>query len=205
MKVIMAFINRKGRFKGRLSPIEMLVLGTLKERALFGNEIMDRLKDQFRETSFIPQSGTIYPLLERLENKKILNASNIKEGKKIRKKYELTKKGQDILLDILKNREFEREIEFSNKFIDFFFSKSFFNFIKKITEVSENIAEIGENLAEGFNKSFNKLKLNRLREEIKVIQSQILFHEGQLKNLIDKKREKENKIQQLEGKEILIN
>ena len=204
MVVIFMSFNRKGRFKGRLSPIEMLVLGTLKEKALFGNEIMDKLKDQFKETSFVPQSGTIYPLLERLENKNILKAVNIKVGKKVRKKYELTKEGMDMILDILKNKEFEREIAFSNKFVDFFFSKSFLNFITNITEVGENIAEIGENIAEGFSKSFKKLKINRLKQEIKIIQSQISFHQDQVNKLINRLKEKEFKIQQLEGEQILI-
>ena len=199
------FLNRKGRFKGKLSPIEMLVLGTLKEKALFGNQIMEKLKDQFKETSFVPQSGTIYPLLERLEKKNILKATNLKIGKKLRKKYELTDEGRNILIDILKNKEFEKEIEFSNKFIDYFFSKSFVSFIRNITEVGDNIAEIGESIAEGFEKSFKKVKLNRLKEEIKFIQSQISFHKKQINQLSDRIKEKELKIRKLEGKEILIN
>ncbi|NHI93262.1 MAG: PadR family transcriptional regulator [Candidatus Lokiarchaeota archaeon] len=206
------FINRKGRFKGRLSPIEMLVLGTLKEKALYGNEIMDKLRNQFKETSFIPQSGTIYPLLERLEKKSILKSININTGKKFRKKYELTEEGRKIIIEILNNREIQKEIEFSNKFFDYFFSNSFLNFIRNITEIGENIteigeniAEIGENIAEGFEKSFRNLKLNRIKEEIKIIQSQINYHEEQLKNLMNKKKQKELKIQQLEEKKVIFN
>lgn len=183
----------------------MLVLGTLKEKALYGNEIMDKLRNQFKETSFIPQSGTIYPLLERLEKKSILKSININTGKKFRKKYELTEEGRKIIIEILNNREIQKEIEFSNKFFDYFFSNSFLNFIRNITEIGENIAEIGENIAEGFEKSFRNLKLNRIKEEIKIIQSQINYHEEQLKNLMNKKKQKELKIQQLEEKKVIFN
>ncbi|MHA1893672.1 MAG: PadR family transcriptional regulator, partial [Candidatus Helarchaeota archaeon] len=147
------FIHRNGRYKGKISPIEMLVLGTIKEHPLFGNEIINKLKKQFNETSFVPHSGTIYPLLERLEKKKLINSKIVITGKKKRKKYELTKEGSKLLVNILYNKEFEKEIEFSNKFFDYFFSNSFLDFIRNISEIGENIAHGFENMTIGFEKT----------------------------------------------------
>ena len=161
-----------GRYKGKLSPIEMLVLGSLKEEPLFGNEIIDKLKKQFKETSFIPQSGTIYPIFERLEKKeKSLIISSL-IGKKKRKKYELTDEGRDVLKEILRKDDFEKEMAYTNKF---------FTFIQNIAEIGENIVEIGGNFAEGVKKISKSLELEGLKNDINSFKSRIEYHTERIK------------------------
>jgi len=45
----------------------MLVLGALKDKPLSGMNIIRKLEEKFSNTSFKPKTGTIYPLLEKLE------------------------------------------------------------------------------------------------------------------------------------------
>ena len=194
---------RKGRYSGKLSPIEMLVLGTLKETSLFGNEIIDKLKKHFKETSFIPKSGTIYPIFERLEKKRLIKSRSSLFGKKSRKKYELTEEGREVLKEILRKDDFEKEMAYSNKF---------FSFIQNIAEIGVDLVEIGANIAEAVKKNSKSMELEMLKNEIRMFKNRIKFHEERIKiheerieKLSQKTQERELLLKNLNEKYVLAN
>lgn len=110
-------------FKGRhhrFSPIELLVLRSLKDKSLYGNEIINELKDEFENTTFMAKSGTIYPIL-----KKLLRRDWIKEEEttdQYKKKYSLTDKGREKLDFVVDNDLIDDFMGFYHKFSNFFFT-----------------------------------------------------------------------------------
>ncbi|MHA1264352.1 MAG: PadR family transcriptional regulator [Candidatus Helarchaeota archaeon] len=89
------------------SLVELLILLTLKQEGkLRGVDIINKLAQQFQ--NWKPQSGTIYPIIKnRLTKKKFVSV----EGKY----YQLTKLGEDVLVEGLKSL-FETVIFIDNVF-----------------------------------------------------------------------------------------
>ncbi len=90
----MAKINKellKGSF-------DLVVLAALKEEALYGYEIAKRIKKLSRD-AFDMGEGTLYPLLHKLEQKKLLQSYWQEVDGRRRKYYELTKKGKKELVE----------------------------------------------------------------------------------------------------------
>ncbi|MHA2407549.1 MAG: PadR family transcriptional regulator [Candidatus Ranarchaeia archaeon] len=108
-----AFMIWKGRGFGRgfwrhsMSPIEFLILVALQNKPSHGYELMKVLSDTF-EGIWTPQSGTIYPILSRLQEREIITPLSQKEQSK--KVYSVSKKGQKILKEVAKH--FEKEVQF---------------------------------------------------------------------------------------------
>jgi DNA-binding PadR family transcriptional regulator len=81
------------------STVEMLVLGLLAERSMYGYEIIQIVNDR-TDGAFNWKEGTLYPVLHRLEGKGLLVTEWMQgdSGKK-RKYYKLTTKGASYASD----------------------------------------------------------------------------------------------------------
>ena len=79
----------------RKGSLELVVLAALKERELYGLELLDLLHSL--ETMKITE-GTLYPLMDRLKRDGVVAAEWQQEGdSRPRKYYKLTKSGSDKL------------------------------------------------------------------------------------------------------------
>lgn len=89
--------------------LEMLVLKLICQKPTYGYELLSRIKEQ-SEGSFALKEGTLYPILYRLEDEKMITAKwSQGEGRVAPKKiYEATEEGQkENLCRQLVWREFE--------------------------------------------------------------------------------------------------
>ena len=82
--------------------LDMLVLRLLKSEPKYGYQIIQELKEKSEET-FLLKDGTLYPILYRLEDDKLVVSKwSEAEGKQVpRKYYEITEAGQKALDEIL--------------------------------------------------------------------------------------------------------
>jgi PadR family transcriptional regulator PadR len=94
-------LNDKWDVQLRKGTLELVILAALKERTLYGLELL-KLLHSF-ETMKITE-GTLYPLMDRLKRDDLVNAYWHQEGDtRPRKYYQLTKQGA-IKLQSLTNR-----------------------------------------------------------------------------------------------------
>lgn len=100
------FFGRRfaGYHKGMSSGLDILVLSLIKNNdgGLTGYDIIQRLNKQFRGMGST-SAGTIYPLLNRLENKNLIKSSDVIESKRQKKIYFITDKGVDELKQVLES------------------------------------------------------------------------------------------------------
>lgn len=81
--------------------LDMLVLSLLKSEAKYGYQIIQEMREKSGET-FMLKDGTLYPILYRLEDDKLV-VSKWSEavGKQVpRKYYEITEEGKKALAEI---------------------------------------------------------------------------------------------------------
>lgn len=94
-------LNDKWDVQLRKGTLELVILAALKERTLYGLELL-KLLHSF-ETMKITE-GTLYPLMDRLKRDELVNAFWRQEGDtRPRKYYQLTEQGL-IKLEALTNR-----------------------------------------------------------------------------------------------------
>ena len=95
----------------RKGTLELVILAALKERRLYGLELLNLL--HCFETMTITE-GTLYPLLDRLKRDGVVDASWQQEGQsRPRKYYRLTRQGKAKLSDLTHRwRSSARDIEF---------------------------------------------------------------------------------------------
>ncbi|MCE7737076.1 MAG: PadR family transcriptional regulator [Candidatus Heimdallarchaeota archaeon] len=101
------WLNAFSKDQKVLSPIELLVLGTVRKENLSAKQISDRLLDSTSEWQ--PASGTVYPILHRLTERGFLHRS---KGNRIN--FRRTHMGNIFLASILK--PLKVQIEESNRF-----------------------------------------------------------------------------------------
>lgn len=94
----------------RKGALELVILAVLRNRELYGLEILETLKT---EAGFLIPSGTIYPLLDRMKREGLLTSRWVHSDQdRPRKYYKLTKKGQGRFKDLKDNwAVFTRDIE----------------------------------------------------------------------------------------------
>lgn len=94
-------MNEKYERQMKKGVLDMLVLRLLKDEAKYGYQIIQELKEKSAET-FSLRDGTLYPVLYRLEDDKLVVSKwNEAEGKQVpRKYYEITEAGQKALEEI---------------------------------------------------------------------------------------------------------
>lgn len=84
---------------------DMLVLSLINEGDMYGYQIIDELVNRSNHT-FDLKTGTLYPLLHLLEQKKYVTSYDTETAKgKVRKYYRITDDGRKYLL--LKQKEWE--------------------------------------------------------------------------------------------------
>ena len=84
-------VNEKWNAQFRKGNLELVILAILKERSLYGLEILKSLHQL--ETMKITE-GTLYPLLDRIKRDGLISAQWIQEGEsRPRKYYQLTSNG----------------------------------------------------------------------------------------------------------------
>ena len=154
----------------RISPIELLVLRILKEKPLYGNEIINELKKEFGDTSFEAKSGTIYPIL-----KKFLKRNWIQEesGDEYKRKYRLTDEGEKKLENIVDDDMIDGFERFHHKFSNFFF----FDFPRQTTDMKKIY--------------FLKREIKRLERRKKYLEEQL----SKISNAIENKKERIKEIE----------
>ena len=95
----------------RKGTLELVILAALKERKLYGLELLGML--HCFETMAITE-GTLYPLMDRLKRDGVVDANWHQEGEsRPRKYYQLTRQGEDKLSDLTERwRKSVEDIEF---------------------------------------------------------------------------------------------
>lgn len=94
-------MNEKYERQMKKGVLDMLVLRLLKSEAKYGYQIIQEMKEKSEET-FLLKDGTLYPILYRLEDDKlVVSRWSEAEGKQVaRKYYEITEEGQKTLGEI---------------------------------------------------------------------------------------------------------
>lgn len=94
-------MNEKYERQMKKGVLDMLVLRLLRSEAKYGYQIIQELKEKSEET-FLLKDGTLYPVLYRLEDDKLVVSKwSEAEGKQVpRKYYEITEAGQKALEEI---------------------------------------------------------------------------------------------------------
>lgn len=94
-------MNEKYERQMKKGVLDMLVLRLLKSEAKYGYQIIQEMKEKSAET-FSLKDGTLYPVLYRLEDDKLVVSKwSEAEGKQVpRKYYEITEAGQKALEEI---------------------------------------------------------------------------------------------------------
>ena len=76
----------------------MLVLKLLETKDMYGYQIIEELSNK-SENAFCLKTGTLYPLLHRLENDGMVNSYDENaDSQRVRKYYQLTSKGKGLLV-----------------------------------------------------------------------------------------------------------
>lgn len=92
-------IHERNNFK--MGTVEMLVLSLLSQKDLYGYEISLLLKD-LSEGSYVVPEGSLYPVLYKLEDKKLITSHAIQTGKRrVRKYYHIEATGLERLDQLL--------------------------------------------------------------------------------------------------------
>lgn len=97
-----------------VSPVEFLILLSLKEGRKHGYGVIKDLQDHFG-TTWEVKSGTVYPALRRLESRGFVNTSLDEAEQK--EYYDITESGKRKLEEAL--LPIEEEMHFSSKYFDF--------------------------------------------------------------------------------------
>ncbi len=90
-----------GRTSFKMGTLEMLVLSLLNHKDLYGYEISLLLKD-LSIGSFVVPEGSLYPVLYKLEDRKLITSQSVQTGKRrVRKYYHIESTGKDRLTYLL--------------------------------------------------------------------------------------------------------
>ena len=94
-------MNDKYERQMKKGVLDMLVLRLLRSEAKYGYQIIQEMKEKSEEI-FLLKDGTLYPVLYRLEDDKLVVSKwSEAEGKQVpRKYYEITEAGQKALDEI---------------------------------------------------------------------------------------------------------
>ncbi|MFX1411004.1 MAG: helix-turn-helix transcriptional regulator [Promethearchaeota archaeon] len=103
--------------KDKLTPLEFTIIETIfNSRELSGYDLINNLNRQFAGT-WEAQSGTIYPILRKLEWNGFLEARKIKSPiGPLRKVYSLTEAGEE-LLKFKVNKNYLDQLKFTENFL----------------------------------------------------------------------------------------
>ncbi len=134
--------------KSKLTPLEFTIIETIfNSQQLSGYDLIKNLNRSFAGT-WEAQSGTVYPILRKLEKDGFLKAEQIKSPiGPLRKVYSLTEAGEEILKYKV-NKNYYDQLKFIENFLVELSSIFIHSFPDK--EKSQKIVEIQEALNETF-------------------------------------------------------
>lgn len=94
-------MNPKYEQQMKKGVLEMLVLKLLTEHEKYGYQLISELKEKSNGT-FTLKEGTLYPILYRLEDEKLVESRwSEPKGKEVsRKYYEITEMGREVLQEL---------------------------------------------------------------------------------------------------------
>lgn len=82
----------------------------LRSRPLSGYEILKELS-RLSAGRYVPSPGTLYPLLSYLESEGLITAREVYVGRRRKKIYELTPRGEEELAKLLDDEEFRSLVQ----------------------------------------------------------------------------------------------
>ena len=134
--------------KSKLTPLEFTIIETIfNSQQLSGYDLIKNLNRSFAGT-WEAQSGTVYPILRKLEKDGFLQAKQIKSPiGPLRKVYSLTEAGEEILKYKV-NKNYYEQLKFVENFLVELSSIFIHSFPDK--EKSQKITEIQNALSETF-------------------------------------------------------
>jgi DNA-binding PadR family transcriptional regulator len=93
-------MEKKGQQQkiGRVSPLQSVMLILLRQKPMYGYELLKALREEF-EGVWSPQTGTIYPAVKRLEERRLVLVEK-RDGTDY---YSLTEKGEDELQEFVRH------------------------------------------------------------------------------------------------------
>lgn len=159
MKNIWKFTPQEGKERGLLT---LLVLHFLEKKPQSGYELLKEINEK-TDNTWVPNKGTLYPLLKSLEQEGLIQVKEV--GKRSKITYELTSDGQEMLLTLKgKKEEAETRVTFFKKMHREVFGEENFSFINFMMDIRFYI----EDLPEEEQKDAIKI-LQKAFEEIKKI------------------------------------
>ncbi len=81
--------------------INIMLLWKISKKSSYGYELMDEINNKWGFMIKLTPLK-IYPVLNEMEKDGLLISKKIKQGKRIRKEYSISKKGKEILLGVKK-------------------------------------------------------------------------------------------------------
>ncbi|MHA1755631.1 MAG: helix-turn-helix transcriptional regulator [Promethearchaeota archaeon] len=157
------YVKEKGSGKKGVTPLEYLILAQLFRRELlkkeiigqYGNELIREINNLFKGT-WKAQSGTIYPILRKMERDKGLIEGELKETPlgPIKKIYKLTNKGRKTIKQIIKEN-YDNEMKFIERYIVFL--EPFKNWLATLEDDGEYSGDVGEDIEEEIEEDKNNL------------------------------------------------
>jgi DNA-binding PadR family transcriptional regulator len=107
----------KGIKKSKLTPVEFTIIETIFNfKGMSGYDLIQNLNKQFAGT-WVAQSGTIYPILSKLERDGFLRSNMVKTPiGPLRKVYFLTEAGEEII-KLKVNKNFHDQLKFLENFL----------------------------------------------------------------------------------------
>jgi DNA-binding PadR family transcriptional regulator len=174
-----------------LSPIEFLIMAQLRYREIrnggepvgqYGYEMIKDL-DRLFAGSWEAKSGTIYPILSKLETNKQLIEGERKKSPlgPVKKVYSLTDEGREIINHIL-SHNLDMDVEFIQRYLElmsiFIVSGEFGDdsdqFLSKFFNYSSRSVEIAmEKVITEYDKEFQQKKLTILRKVLTKVLRQL--------------------------------
>lgn len=138
--------------KSKLTPLEFTIVEVIfNSQALSGYDLMQALNKHFAGT-WEAKSGTIYPILSKLEGSGFLKSKMVKSPiGPLRKLYTLTKAGEELLKLKVNKNYLEQLLLIENFIVDL-------SSIYIKSHPQEDIKEISEEVQELLNRSFERIK-----------------------------------------------
>ena len=139
MKNIWKFAPEDGKERGLLT---LLVLHFLEKKPQSGYELLKEI-DETTDSTWVPNKGTLYPLLKSLEQEGLIQIKEV--GKRSKITFELTEDGRQMLSTLKgKKEEAETRVAFFKKLHREVFGEENFSFINFMMDVRFYVEDMPE-------------------------------------------------------------
>jgi DNA-binding PadR family transcriptional regulator len=139
MKNIWKFSPQDGKERGLLT---LLVLHLLEKKPQSGYELLKEIGET-TDNTWVPNKGTLYPLLKNLEQEGLIQVKEL--GKRSKITFELTTEGRETLRTLKgKKAEAETRVSFFKKLHREIFGEENFSFINFMMDIRFFIEDMPE-------------------------------------------------------------